>query len=67
MKVYRNSIDKKNGKKHDTSRAFDKPRISRSLLFIPIFMQNYQYNDDLDYELLVIVYIAITEEKVKKT
>ena len=30
-------------------------------------MQNYQYNDDLDYELLVIVYIAITEEKVKKT
>lgn len=30
-------------------------------------MQNYRYNDDLDYELLVIVYIAITEEKVKKT
>ena len=30
-------------------------------------MQNYQYNDDLDYELLAIVYIVITEEKVKKT
>ena len=30
-------------------------------------MQNYRYNDDFDYELLVIVYIAITEEKVKKT
>lgn len=30
-------------------------------------MQNYRYNDDLDYELLVIVYIVITEEKVKKT
>ena len=30
-------------------------------------MQNYRYNDDLDYELLVIVYITITEEKVKKT
>ena len=61
-------MDKKNGKKHDTSRAFDKPHISRTLLFIPnFFMQNYRYNDDLDYELLVIVYIAITEEKVKKT